>query len=148
MATSIVDMQDDLKALIATVATKVNVYDPDDMLDMTAHLSPPFVGLVYLGLAPNGLDNTGRSAKMMFGVYVLGNKKNLKSSKNCPTSTDAMSEGDLVTVTQFLQDLREAVGGGRAPSGHPWQLRGERPYDFDSKGIGYLQTWHATVQSI
>ncbi|MGI4991066.1 hypothetical protein ACRXCV_00420 (plasmid) [Halobacteriovorax sp. GFR7] len=148
MATSIVAMEDNIKALIQSVTSNITVYDPDDMLELTAHIAPPFVGLVYLGLDPNGLDKEGRSAKMMFGIYILGTKKNLTSKKNCPTTQEGVSEADLVSITQFLQDLREAIGGQTAPSMHKWQLRTERPYTFDDKGIGYHQVWQATVQSI
>lgn len=147
MATSLVVMTDHIKELVQGVSDNITVYDPDDMLDMTAHLTPPFTGLVYHGLTPNGLDKTGRSAKMIFGIYVLGTKKNL-ASKKCKTSADNVSEADLVSITQYLQDLREAIGGQISPSGHKWQLLGERPYDFEDKGVGYLQQWHVTVQSI
>lgn len=150
MAHSITEMQGHITGLITSVVDNLKVYDPDDMIDITAHLAPPFVGLVYLGLAPNGQDNTGRSSKMIFGLYILGTKRNLKSKKGCDTvgDTNAVDEAALTSITQYLQDLREAIGGQQSPSGHKWQLLGESPYNFDDQGIGYLQRWHATVQSI
>lgn len=148
MATSLVSMTDDIKAKLQSVTDNIKVYDPDDMLDMTVHLQPPFTGLVYLGLVPNGLDNQGRSAKMIFGIYVLGTKKNLSSKKACSTTSDVTPEEDLVSITQFLEDIRVAIGGTNSPSGHKWQLVREQPYNFDEKAVGYVQHWQATVQSI
>lgn len=150
MITPITDCQEDIKQKLQAVISNVTVYDPDDMLDMTAHLQPPFVGLVYFGLTPNGLDKTGASAKMNFGIYVLGTKKNLKvKERPCPTSAPA-SAGDemLVGITTFLETIRGALGLTNSPSHHKWQLVTEQPYDFDDKGVGYLQVWQTTVNSI
>lgn len=150
MITPITDNLEDIKAKLESVISNVKVYDPDDMLDMAAHLKPPFVGLVYMGLTPNGLDNTGASAKMNFGIYVLGTKKNLKvKSKPCPTSSNpSVDEETLVGITTFLETIRGAIGLTKSVTHHPWQLVTERPYDFDDKGVGYLQVWQTTVNSI
>ncbi len=150
MITPITDCCADLKAKLGEVISGVKVYDPDDMLDMTAHLRPPFTGLVYMGLNPNGLDSQGLSAKMLFGIYVLGTKKNLKvKGKSCPTGNDAPpSEETLVGITTFLETIRSAIGNTQSPSNHRWQLISEKPYDFDTKGVGYLQVWQTTVNSI
>lgn len=149
MITPITDCCDDLKTKLDAVISGVKVYDPDDMLDMTAHLAPPFTGLVYMGLDPNGLDKDGLSAKMLFGIYVLGTKKNLKVKGACGTgATLTTSEDELVGITTFLETIRGAIGNTQAPSFHKWQLRSERPYDFDDKGVGYLQVWQTTVNSI
>lgn len=150
MITPITDCCSDLKEKLDGVISGVKVYDPDDMIDMTAHLAPPFTGLVYMGLNPNGLDSQGLSAKMLFGIYVLGTKKNLKvKGKGCPTGNDAPpSEEMLVGITTFLETIRGAIGNTQSPSNHKWQLLSEKPYDFDDQGVGYLQVWQTTVNSI
>ena len=151
MITPITDCVNDLKNKLLEVITAINVYDPDDMLDMTMHLAPPFTGLVYLGLGPNGLDKSGRSAKMLFGIYILGTKKNLKvKSTTCNTdgAADSISEDKLVSITEYLETVRGALGGTKSPSGHGWQLLSEKPHDFNDKGVGYLQVWQTTVNSI
>jgi hypothetical protein len=125
------------------------VFKPEDIIDLENHARPPFIGIAYLGMAPLGADSEGHRVQANYGVYIFGvsdstDEKGKGDRKGCCSGFPVIrnnGQAVMVDLMDFLDEVRQAVGGKDDGSFQKWKFIKEQPHDFKKQGIGFLQLW-------
>ncbi len=141
MADIVTNCVANLKSLIEQVSAVkkkvVYLYDQEELLNAKTQLGYPAVGIVYIGMrGKDDSSRTGLAAEIVCDIYLIGSDQ--CSSKLIGSDTKSVT-------TSLLDDIRSEIKCNTAPGQRKWKFVFERPVDFTSEALAYVQRWQTTV---
>lgn len=140
LATDLIqDLASKVKDLPWVAGRCVSAMSLDDLHARVAHLPKPAIGILYEGAralpSPGGSASLGVSGEIVFSILLLVDGATL--AKVIDVATPAHG---------YLDDMRAAIHGGRAPTGNFWKWVIEAPATVKGTQAVWLQRWSTPIQ--